>query len=118
MRSYGFGLLLCLGACVTPPNTQSIIDSTLEWKRIEDEELTRHAQLASVAKFSEDPVENAASKAKYMTALERHGRMSDQFANALVNWAQRVGKFDPEYADKTLDRMIDLYLKIREKEGN
>ena len=110
-------LPLLFTACVAPPDTQPIVDSTLQWKKMEDEEIMRHKQLLSVAKFHEDPVKNAEAKAAYASALDRHQRIADQYAGALVSWAQRIGAFDPAYADQTLDKMIDIYLKLKAAEG-
>lgn len=110
-------MLLAFVSCVSP-DTQPVIDGALEWKKAEDEELERHKQLASVAKFDEDPVKNAEAKARYGAALDRHARIVDNYANAIISWAQRVGEFDEDYANKTLDQMVNLYLQLREAERN
>lgn len=104
--------LFLLTSCVVP-DTQPVIEGILEWKKAEDQELNRHRQLANVAKFDSDPVKNAESKASYISAIEMHSRIADGYANALINWAQRVGKFDSNYANLTLDQMLDYYIKIR-----
>jgi len=103
---------------VAPPDTQPLIDSTLQWKKIEDEEIARHRQLVDVAIFDNDPIKNAESKSKYTSALDRHQNVADQYANAIVNWAQRIGAFDPEYVDQTLDRMIQIYLDMQTARGD
>tara|TARA_R110002096_G_scaffold388802_3_gene583129 strand:+ start:437 stop:784 length:348 start_codon:yes stop_codon:yes gene_type:complete len=109
-----FMMLLLLASCITP-NTQPVIEGVLEWKKLEDAELQKHRDLAAVAKFSEDPVKNADSKAAYRALIDRHGNTVDAFANTLVTWAQRVGQFDEAYANRTLDQMITIYLELRDK---
>jgi len=109
-----FLLLMLLASCITP-DTQPVIDGVLEWKKLEDAELQKHRDIAGVAKFSEDLVQNAEYKAAYQSLIDKHGRVVDGISNALINWAQRVGEFDETYANKTLDQMIDVYLKIKEE---
>jgi len=114
MKRYALFLLVALVTLgCTTPDTQPVIDSVLEWKKAEDEELNKHKQLLSVAKFDNDPVKNATAKATYMAAIDRHARIADQFANAIVNWSQRVGAFNDVYANQTLDRMIDIYIRLK-----
>lgn len=84
---------------------------------MEDDELVKHKQLLSVAKFDKDPVKNAEAKAQYTAAIERHARIADQLSAAIISWAQRVGKFDQQYADQTLDSMIALYLQLKKEHG-
>lgn len=104
-------------ACVTP-DTQPVIDGVLEWKRIENEQLMRHRQLVSVAVFDEaDQVKNAESRARYEFALNMHEQHSNAHAQALIDWCKKVGQFDPEYANKTLDQMLAIYVKMKEING-
>ena len=105
--------MLLITGCIVP-NTQPVLDGVLEWKKIEDAELEKHRQLAKVAKFSEDPVQNAEHKASYRALIDTHAMAANAFANTLVTWAQRVGQFDEEYANRTLDQMIQIYLEIKE----
>lgn len=107
----------CMVAClflVSCVNTQPVIDSVMEWKRIEDAELAKHRQLASVAKFSENPEEQSQMMDAYLTLLNQHQAASDQFATALADWARKVGQYDPAYADKKVDEMLDIYIRIKE----
>ena len=104
---------LLLTSCSTP-DTQPVIDSVMEWKRIEDAELAKHRSLAMVTKFSNDPAEQLQMSASYMLLLNKHSTVSDEFATALVDWARKVGQYDPAYAEKTVDQMLDAYIKIKE----
>ena len=114
MKIFAAALMLVMSvACVTP-DTQPVIEATLEWKKMEDEEIARHRQLLSVARFDDDPIKNVQMLAQYQAALGTHERAADQYATSIVNWAQRVGQFDPDYANKTLDQMIQIYLQIKE----
>jgi hypothetical protein len=112
-------LLSCLlfTSCLTP-DTQPVIDSVMEWKRIEDAELAKHRSLAMVAKFSNDPAEQLEMSSNYMLLLNKHSAVSDEFATSLVDWARKVGQYDPAYAEKTVDQMLDVYIKIKEAIGN
>ena len=101
-------------ACVTP-DAQPLIDSTLAWKKMEDEEMVRHRQLLSVAKFDTDPVKNAEAKKAYSDALDVHAKTADGYAEATINWAKSVGEFNIAYINKTLDQMIAIYNKIKKE---
>lgn len=105
--------LFAFAGC-TVPDTQPVIDGVLEWKKMEDAELQKHRDLASVAKFNEDPVINAENRAAYRALIDSHAMAANAFANSLVTWAQRVGQFDEAYANRTLDQMIQIYLEIKE----
>ena len=106
-----------MSACVTP-DTQPVIEGVLEWKRIENEQLKRHRQLVSVAVFdTDDATKNAESKAKYEFALSMHEQHTNAHAQAVIDWCKKVGQFDPEYANKTLDQMLAIYVKMKELEG-
>lgn len=116
MKIAKFLFPLVFVACVSP-DTQPVIDGILEWKRIENEQLTRHRQLLSVAVFDEtDAVKNLESKARYEFALATHEQYANAHATALINWCRKVGEFDPEYANKTLDQMLAIYIQIRNLE--
>ena len=104
---------LLLTSCSTP-DTQPVIDSVMEWKRIEDAELAKHRSLAMVTKFSDDPDDQLQMSANYMSLLSKHSAVSDQFATALADWARKVGKYDQAYAEKTVSQMLDVYIKIKE----
>ncbi len=104
--------LATLPSCTTPPDTQPLIKAAVELKRLEDAGLEKHRELARVARFYVDVEKNAEASAQYAVALERHAETHDKLVQAIIDWAQRVGQFDPNLANKTLDQVVDAYLRI------
>lgn len=101
-----------LASCAVP-DTQPVIDGVMEWKRIEDAELAKHRTLATAAKFSNDPEQQTAMMAQYLSLLNKHQETSDRFATKIADWARTVGQFDPAYADKKIAEMLQMYNQIK-----
>lgn len=107
-------VICCLmsASCISP-DTQPVIDTVIEWKRIEDSELGKHRELALAAKFSDDAGEQERLSAQYLALIDKHKQASDEFAMKLIDWSRKVGSFDSAYADGQIDKLIEVYERIR-----
>lgn len=111
MKSILIVSFLFLCSCVTP-DTQPFIEGLVEWRDLEDKEHEKHMIMVQNATFSDNELENQQMRNDYMNILRDHRIYTNNIANMLISGLQRIGQFDENYANKTLDQMIELYKKF------